>query len=93
MNNRQRSVHGFLIDLSQTKELTVKDLKSINCPTLIIHSNFDSSVATEHVKLAHENILHSKLCLLDSWGHLTWLGNLSKDTDNLVINFLKNNIT
>lgn len=93
MNNRQRSGHGFLIDLSQTKELTVKDLKSINCPTLIMHSKFDSSVATEHAKLAHENILHSKLCLLETWGHLIWLGNLSKDTDDLVIQFLKGNIS
>lgn len=93
MNNRQRSGHGFLIDLSQTKELTVKDLNSINCPTLIMHSNFDSSVSTEHAKLAHEKILHSKLCLLDSWGHLIWLGNLSKNTNDLVINFLKDNTT
>jgi len=89
MNNRQRSGHGFLLDLSHTKELTIKDLKSINCPTLIMHSHFDSSVPTEHAKLAHDNILHSKLFLLDSWGHLIWLGNLSKDTDDIVINFLK----
>ncbi|MEG0385445.1 MAG: alpha/beta hydrolase, partial [Solibacillus sp.] len=93
MNNRQRSGHGFLIDLSQTKELTVDDLKSINCPTLIMHSKFDSSVATEHANLAHEKILHSKLCLLDTWGHLIWLGNLSKNTDEILINFLKDNIT
>jgi pimeloyl-ACP methyl ester carboxylesterase len=93
MNNRQRSGYGFLIDLSQTKELTVKDLKSINCPTLIMHSKFDSSVPTEHAKLAYENILHSKLCLLETWGHLIWLGNLSKDTDDLVIQFLKGNIS
>ncbi|MEK4760221.1 alpha/beta hydrolase [Viridibacillus sp. FSL E2-0187] len=93
MNNRQRSGHGFIIDLSQTKELTVKDLKTIKCPTLIMHSNFDSSVAIEHAKLAHENILHSKLCLLDTWGHLIWLGNLSNDTDDFVLKFLKDNIS
>ncbi|WP_412176978.1 alpha/beta fold hydrolase [Lysinibacillus macroides] len=89
MNRRQRSGHGFLMDLSQTKELTVKDLKSINCPTLIMHSNFDSAVSTEHAKLAHANIRHSKLYLLDTWGHLIWLGNLSRHTNAIVIKFLK----
>lgn len=91
MNNRQRSGHGFLLDLSQTKKLTVKDLKSINCPTLILHSKFDNSVSTEHAKLAHEQIPHSKLCLLDRWGHLIWLGNFSNEIDDLVMEFLKDN--
>lgn len=43
----------------------------------------------EHPYYAHENIPSSELCLLDSWGHLIWLGKSSDETDKNTIKFLK----
>lgn len=54
MNNRQQSGYGFLIDLSQSKEITIKDLKAISCPTFIQHSKHDGAVPLEHVYYAHQ---------------------------------------
>lgn len=88
MNNRQRSGFGFMIDLEQVNEITIKDLKAINCPTFIMHSKHDGSVPVEHAYYAHEHIPLSELCLLDSWGHLIWLGNSSDETDEEIIKFL-----
>ncbi|SEN05281.1 Pimeloyl-ACP methyl ester carboxylesterase [Mesobacillus persicus] len=88
MNNRQRSRDGFFLDLEQIKEVSVETLQAINCPTLIMHSKHDGSVPLEHPYFAHENIPHSQLCLLDTWGHLIWLGYSSKDTDESLIEFL-----
>ncbi|WP_173915237.1 alpha/beta fold hydrolase [Halobacillus sp. Marseille-Q1614] len=91
MNNRQRSRHGFLIDLSQTKEISSHDLQAIHCPSLIIHSRYDRSVSVEHAQSAHDNIPDSKLYVLDAWGHLIWLGSASSYASDLVIKFLKSN--
>lgn len=52
MNNRQRSGYGFLIDLSQTGTISVADLCSIKCPTLILHSINDSAAPVEHACLS-----------------------------------------
>jgi pimeloyl-ACP methyl ester carboxylesterase len=89
MNNRQRSGYGFFIDLVQIKELSHEDLQTVNCPTLIMHSKHDGSVPLEHAYYANENIPSSELCLLDTWGHLIWLGKSSKLTDKNLITFLE----
>lgn len=88
MNNRQRSGSGFLIDLLQTKEITSKDLKEISSPTLIMHSKHDGAVPFEHAHYAHKQISNSKLCILESWGHLIWLGEGSKDINGKLVDFL-----
>lgn len=88
MNNRQRSGHGFLIDLSQTKEITYKDLQAISCPTLIMHSKHDGSVSFEHALYAHQQISDSDVCLLDSWGHLIWLGQEFDNVNEKLVEFL-----
>lgn len=88
MNNRQRSGYGFFIDLVQIDELAIDNLQAISCPTLIMHSKYDGSVPLEHPYYAHKNIHTSELCLLDTWGHLIWLGNSSKQTDEKLIEFL-----
>ena len=88
MNNRQRSGYGFLIDLSQTKEITIKDLKAISCPTLIQHSKHDRAVPLEHAYYAHQQIPDSRLCLLDTWGHLMWLGKGAEEVNKKLIEFL-----
>ncbi len=89
MNNRQRSGDGFLIDLEQVNEASLEDLKSIICPTLIMHSQYDGSVPLEHAHFAHENIPASELCILEAWGHLIWLGHSSKETDEKLVSFLQ----
>lgn len=89
MNNRQRSGVGFLIDLSQTKEITSEDLKAITSTTLIMHSKYDGSVPMEHAQYANRLISGSQLCILESWGHLIWLGKESKDINEKLADFLK----
>jgi len=68
MNNRQRSEHGFLIDLLQTKEIISKDLNGISSPTLIMHSKYDGAVSLEHAHYAYQQILDFELCIIESWG-------------------------
>lgn len=89
MNKRQRSGHGFFLDLAQVDELTIQDLRAIHCPTLIMHSKNDGSVPLDHPYHAHENITDSQLCLLESWGHLIWMGGVSKDVDKHLFHFLQ----
>ncbi len=89
MNNRQRSGFGFFLDLTQINEVAVEDLQAVTCPTFIMHSKHDSSVPLEHPYYARKNIPSSELCLLDSWGHLIWLGEESNETDESIIKFLK----
>lgn len=89
MNNRQRSGEGFFIDIKQVNELNLESLQRVPCPTLIMHSKYDSSVPLQHAYYAHENIDRSQLCLLESWGHLIWLGKSARETDQKVIRFLE----
>ncbi|GAA3407801.1 alpha/beta fold hydrolase [Paenibacillus hodogayensis] len=74
MLNRQRSKHGFLLDLDQTGHDLTAELLAVQCPALILHSIHDASVPVEHARYAHRHIPNAQLCELDSWGHLIWLG-------------------
>ncbi|QVY62377.1 alpha/beta fold hydrolase [Cytobacillus gottheilii] len=91
MNNRQRSGHGFLIDLKQVNELPGNELEKVLCPTLILHSAFDGSVPLEHAYYAAEKISDAKIYVLDSWGHLIWLGKSASDMNEALMEFLNNN--
>ncbi|WP_031546232.1 alpha/beta fold hydrolase [Salinicoccus luteus] len=89
MNARQTSGEGFLLDLSQTGQITEQYLQNISCPTLIIHSRNDASVPTDHPIHAHENIPDSRLIMTESWGHLIWLGKHAEEIDEAVVKFLE----
>ena len=89
MNHRQRSGYGFYIDLEQVNEISIEDLQAVSSPTFIMQSKYDGSVPLEHAYYAKENIPSSELCLIDSWGHLIWLGKSSNETNNNLINFLR----
>jgi pimeloyl-ACP methyl ester carboxylesterase len=89
MNNRQKSGYGFLIDLSQTAMISSDELQVISCPTLIIHSQNDGAVPIDHAYHANKHISHSELFLLDSWGHLIWLGSGVEELDKKMADFLK----
>jgi pimeloyl-ACP methyl ester carboxylesterase len=88
MNNRQRSGHGFLLDLSQINSITESDLMNIRCPALIQHSQNDQAVPVEHARRAQRHISGSRLCLLDTWGHLIWLGKGSEALYPELLEFL-----
>ncbi|MCM3716530.1 alpha/beta hydrolase [Alkalihalobacillus oceani] len=85
----ERSGFGFLLDLAQVNAITSDDLRAITCPTLMMHSKHDRSVPLDHAHYAQEQIPGSKLCILESWGHLIWLGASSAVTDETVIAFLQ----
>ncbi|GGO01025.1 alpha/beta fold hydrolase [Saccharibacillus kuerlensis] len=88
MIQRQRSGQGFLIDLTHTASVTPEELQSIKCPTLILHSRNDATVSVDHAYHAHQHIPNSKLCVLESWGHLIWLGEGAADMQAELMNFL-----
>lgn len=87
MIKRQRSGHGFLLDLTQTNVID-SDLMKIRCPALILHSVNDSTVPEKHAHFAHRHIANSELSLLDSWGHLIWIGEGSKEMHHILLGFL-----
>lgn len=87
MNNRQRSGYGFLNDLSQTAMISSDDLQAISCPTLIMHSEYDGAVPLEHAYHANKHLPRSELFLLNSWGHLIWLGKESEEVDKELLDF------
>ncbi|EFM10807.1 alpha/beta hydrolase fold protein [Paenibacillus curdlanolyticus YK9] len=89
MLNRQRSGHGFLMDLAQTGHDLTSVLVSIHCPTLILHSIHDAAVPLEHARNAHQQINDSQLWELDSWGHLIWLGTGADGMYERLFTFLK----
>lgn len=55
MNSRQRSGEGFLIDLSQTAAVSLKDLQAIICPVLIMQSVYDGLLDLSHAHHAKED--------------------------------------
>ncbi|KLV29086.1 alpha/beta fold hydrolase [Priestia megaterium] len=91
MNNHYRSGNGFLIDLVQVNQLSSTTLQAVACPTFIMHSKNDSAVPLEHAYFAHSKIEEAELCLLDSWGHLIWLGDKASDVNKKVVSFLHRN--
>ncbi|MCR8845638.1 alpha/beta hydrolase [Paenibacillus sp. SC116] len=91
MIERQRSGQGFFIDLSQTGNITLSDLQSVKCPTLILHSQNDGAVSIEHAYNAHNHISDSKLCILNTWGHLIWLGQGVEEMNIELLGFLHTN--
>ncbi|CAM3959771.1 alpha/beta hydrolase [Cohnella lubricantis] len=88
MNNRQRSYAGFSIDLVQTQEDYAAELSAIQAPTFIMHSRFDRSVPLSHPEHANRLIPRSETCILDSWGHLIWIGRHAAEYDNALLAFL-----
>ncbi|WP_284139636.1 MULTISPECIES: alpha/beta hydrolase [unclassified Virgibacillus] len=89
MNQRQRSYEGFMIDIDQTKDITLELLQCITTPTLIMHSEQDAAVPIEHAYHAHRHINSSELLVLNSPGHLIWIGKGSKEVTNKYVGFLE----
>lgn len=85
----QRSGHGFLIDLIHTGEDTTAALAAIKCPTLIMHSIHDASVSVDHARHASRLIPNSRLCELELWGHLIWLGTGVDEMNRQLFAFLE----
>ncbi|NPC92674.1 alpha/beta hydrolase [Bacillus sp. WMMC1349] len=88
MNNRQRSGHGFIIDLKNIDELSVYHLQSITCPVLIMHCPHDRAVPLDHADHANQYLPNSKIYQVDAWGHLIWLGTGANSVADKVISFI-----
>ncbi|USB35167.1 alpha/beta hydrolase [Paenibacillus sp. YPG26] len=88
MNNRQRSYSGFFIDMEHTQQDYSKELAGIQSPTLIMHSHNDRLVSLSHPSYAKARIPNSQMCILDSWGHLIWMGKHAAEYDDTLISFL-----
>ncbi|WP_442602154.1 alpha/beta fold hydrolase [Paenibacillus sp. KN14-4R] len=86
---QQRSGHGFLIDLVHTGKDATSALAAIKCPTLIMHSIHDASVSVDHARHAGRLIPNSRLCELDLWGHLIWLGTGADEMNRQLFSFLE----
>lgn len=79
---------GFLNDIDQN--INDEIITKIKCPTLIIHSENDSSVPLEHAKYSNQMITSSKIEILQNdWGHLFWIGADSKSSIEKTIEFIK----
>lgn len=53
-----------------------------------MHSKHDGAVPLEHVTYAHRHISDSKIYILESWGHLIWIGKGSTETTKVLVDFL-----
>jgi predicted alpha/beta-fold hydrolase len=82
---------GFLNDIDQN--INDEIIAKIKCPTLIIHSENDSSVPFEHALHANEMIENSEIAKLNNeWGHLFWIGKDSNESikkDNRIYRKIK----
>lgn len=79
---------GFLNDIDQN--INDEIITKIKCPTLIIHSENDSSVPLEHAKYSNQMSTSSKIEILQNdWGHLFWIGADSKSSIEKTIEFIK----
>ncbi|WP_159884190.1 alpha/beta fold hydrolase [Paenibacillus puerhi] len=89
MMKRQRSGHGFLIDLDQAQQDLSSALSAVPCPVLILHSVHDAAVPVEHARYANQHLPNAQLCELESWGHLIWLGPDAADMYRKLFHFLE----
>ena len=82
------SKNGFLNDIDQN--ISDDTLVAISCPTLIIHSENDTSVLLEHATHANKMIKNSKIEVLQNeWGHLFWIGEDSGASIGKVLRFIE----
>jgi len=70
---KMRSRQGFVNDLDQSIDQGI--LTKIECPTLILNSNYDNQVDLSHALNATINVKNSRMVTYNNrWGHLIWLG-------------------
>jgi pimeloyl-ACP methyl ester carboxylesterase len=82
------SQSGFLNDIDQ--DINEGEVAKIQCPTLIVHSEYDNSVSLAHPQHANRLIEHSELAILQNeWGHLFWIGADSKKPIEKIKEFIK----
>jgi len=68
-----RSHQGFYNDLHQSIDQNI--LYNIDCPTLVIHSEYDKAVNLFHPINASKKIKNCRVIFfLNHWGHMLWFG-------------------
>ncbi|MDJ1498659.1 alpha/beta hydrolase [Cytophagaceae bacterium DM2B3-1] len=88
---KYRSREGFLNDIDQTINTPGHIVwGQIQCPVLILHSQYDRSVPLDHALYAKRHIPHALLPVVkNKWGHLIWLGTDFEQTSSILNAFIK----
>lgn len=80
---------GYNNDITMLGDLPDFAFEDIDCPTLFIHSRYDTDVAIEHAHLATTRILTAELMTIDGCGHFIWLGKQRQQVLAHRLRFLK----
>lgn len=75
--------HGLAVANSENR---LELVKKINLPTFILHGDKDSCFSVEHAEYLHNNILNSKLEIINGMGHMFSLS----ESSNLIKKVLEN---
>lgn len=80
---------GAQFDLKQHVPDTA--LLGVSCPTYIIHSKHDRAVPVRHAYHAKRLIPHAQLSILNSPGHLIWVGRQARKNERHIERFIRFN--
>ncbi|MCT4784779.1 alpha/beta fold hydrolase [Exiguobacterium aestuarii] len=80
---------GAQFDLKQRVSSEV--LLGVTCPTYIIHSKNDKAVPVRHAHYAKRLIPHAQLTILNSPGHLIWVGRQARKSERQIERFIRFN--
>lgn len=80
---------GAQFDLKQ--RVTANVLLGVACPTYIVHSKNDKAVPVRHAYYAKRLIPHAQLTILNSPGHLIWVGRQARKVERNIERFLRFN--
>nr|WP_251130130.1 MULTISPECIES: alpha/beta hydrolase [unclassified Exiguobacterium] len=80
---------GAQFDLRQ--QVTDEALLGVTCPTYIVHSKNDKAVPVRHAHHAKRLIPHAQLTILNSPGHLIWIGRQARKSEQQIERFIRFN--
>lgn len=80
---------GAQFDLRQ--RVPDEALLGVTCPTYIVHSKNDKAVPVRHAHHAKRLIPHAQLTILNSPGHLIWIGRQARKSEQQIERFIRLN--
>lgn len=80
---------GAQFDLRQ--HVPNEALLGVSCPTYIVHSRNDRAVPVRHAHHAKRLIPHAQLTVLNSPGHLIWVGRQARKNERRIERFIRLN--
>ncbi|KAB1192385.1 alpha/beta fold hydrolase [Haloferax sp. MBLA0076] len=84
-------IEGTLNDERWFRELPRISYERIECPTLVVHGEYDGAVPIEHAEFAAESIPNAELLRLEA-DHAAWIGPGSEDAWQAVDQFTESSI-